>query len=171
MRNEKELSNDVRDRHAFNASERMRTNGSSQRTLQVSQDFPQQSDTLWERFKRVIPTPEDLTVAGRQVSGLVIPHWAAGVLLAAVLGSMGFMYSRLSDQRDMLIRLDTQLQERDKHEIEYRSEFKNQLNVQKVYIDNMTTQLATIKTLLTPQQMRTLQSRKVENDHAPTQSQ
>ena len=120
--------------------------------------------TLWERLNRSFPTPEELTVAGRQVTGFIVPHWAAGVLLAAILGCMGFMYSRLSDQRDMLIRLDTQLQERDKHEMEYRSEFKTTLAVQKVYIDNMTTQLNIVKTLLSPRQTKILEnSRKVEN--------
>lgn len=130
-------------RHALRAAERV--NGHTGR-LQAVEHVPDVS--FWERIKNLFPQPEVLDVAGRPVKGFVIPGWAAGVLLAAILGGMGFMYSRMSDQRDMLIRLDTQLQERDKHELEYRAEFKSQLNVQKVYIDNMTNQLNTIKGLM-----------------------
>lgn len=83
-------------------------------------------------------------MAGRQVSGFVVPHWAAGVLLAAMLGSMGFMYSRLSDQRDMLIRLDTQLQERDKREQEFRLERKNADDLQELKIQDLKDKLLVI---------------------------
>lgn len=103
-------------------------------------------------------------MGARQVTGFVVPHWAAGVLLAALLGCVGVMYNQISTQRELLIRLDTQLQERDKHELEYRSEFKNQVNLQKVYIDNMTNQLNTIKGLLSSSQMRML-DRNVRKDN------
>lgn len=83
-------------------------------------------------------------MAGRQVTGFVVPHWAAGVILAAMITSMGFMYSRLSDQRDMLIRLDTQLQERDKREVEFRLERKNSDDLQELKIQDLKDKLLVI---------------------------
>lgn len=55
---------------------------------------------------------ENLLVAGREVKGFVVPGWAAGVLLAAVVGAFGFMYNQNQTQREMLIRLDERLIER-----------------------------------------------------------
>lgn len=168
MRKETELNVDVRS-HAQRAADRTGSNGKLHRIFDNAEDLPRETVTFAERIKRLFPSREVLDVAGRQVTGFVVPHWAAGVLLAAILGCMAFMYNQISGQRDMLIRLDTQLQERDRHELEYRSEFKNQLNVQKVYIDNMTNQLNTIKGLLTQNQMRTLDrnSQTKEQNHAP----
>ena len=163
MRSARELSDKVDVHlHATRAAERTGTNGQKSASLHVTKPFAADADavTLWERIKRSLPQPEVLEVAGRSVKGLVIPHWAAGVLLAAILGSMGFMYSRLSDQRDMLIRLDTQLQERDRHELEYRMEFKNKLNLQQLQIDNMAKNVDVVRMLLTPQQLRMLERRK-----------
>lgn len=161
MRNEKDL--DVPNVHEHTLDARRRTNGNSGRLQAVShtaEALDSHSDSLIEKIKRLIPHTEVLEVAGRAVKGFVVPHWAAGVLLAAMLGSMGFMYSRLSDQRDMLIRLDTQLQERDKHELEYRQEFKNKQNLQQLQIENMTKNVDVLRAMLTPQQIRALERRK-----------
>lgn len=147
------------------AADRTATNGKLPRIVHPTEVLPRDTVTLAERIKRLFPSPEVLDVAGRAVSGFVVPTWAAGVLLAAVIGSMAFMYNQISGQRDMLIRLSTQLEERDKHEIEYRGEFKTKLNVQQLQIDNATTELKVVKSMLTPQQMRYLEqnSRKVSN--------
>ena len=102
-------------------------------------------------------------VNGRQVSGFVLPHWAAGVLLAAVLSGMGFMYSRLSDQRDMLIEMKTELKINKDHDAEYRSDAKRTMELQQVYINNLDKQLSTIKAVLTPTQIRALKSKQQEN--------
>jgi hypothetical protein len=157
MRKEKDLMN-VHQR-ALKAAERVEASRPLQGFGQLAEP------SVWHKVKEILPSSEVLDVTGRMVKGFVIPHWAAGVLLAAILTGMGFMYSRMSDQRDMLIRLDTQLQERDRHELEYRQEFKNALAVQKVYIDNMTTQLNIVRTLLSPEQRRQLERsiRKDEN--------
>lgn len=144
-------------RHAYRARERV--NGNTGRLQDVEQE---PNVSFWERIKNLFPQPEVLDVFGRVVRGFVIPGWAAGVLLAAILGSVGVMYSKISEQRDMLIRLDTQLQERDKHELEYRAEFKTKLNVQQLQIDNMTNRLGEIKVLLTPRQLQMMErTRKV----------
>lgn len=120
-----------------------KTNGhsSAAKVLQDALHLPRPL-SFWERHFKT----EDLTVAGRQVSGFVVPHWAAGVLLAAILGCMGFMYSRLSDQRDMLIRLDTQLQERDKHEQEFRVQQKNATELQELKIQDLRDKLLVLNT-------------------------
>jgi len=114
-------------------------------------------------FQRLFPQ-EHLIVGGREVKGFVVPHLAAGVLLAAVISSMGFMYSQLSGQRDMLIRLDTQLQERDKHEGEYRREFKDKQELQQVYINDLTKQLVRVQAVLTPAQVKAIQARKLQEN-------
>lgn len=152
-----ELNLNVRDR-ANRASERVTAHGRMSHPLHI----PQVSDEQQEKSR--FPRAEKLMVRGREVSGFVIPHWAAGVLLATVLSGMGVMYNQISGQRDMLIRLDTQLQERDKHEIEYRAEFKDTLSLQQVYINNLTKEVSTIKTILSPQQMRSIErTRKDDN--------
>lgn len=51
-------------------------------------------------------------MAGRAVKGFVVPGWAAGVILAAIIGAFGFMYSQNQAQKEMLIRLDERLIER-----------------------------------------------------------
>lgn len=107
-------------------------------------------------------------MGARQVTGFIVPHWAAGVILAAIL-SVGFatytvFSNKLSDQRDMLIRLDTQLQERDKHEMEFRQEVKTKTNVQQLQIDQITRQYDVVKSLLTVDQRRSVeQSTRKEN--------
>lgn len=104
-------------------------------------------------------------MTGRAVKGFVIPHWAAGVLLAAILSGMAFMYSRMEAQRDVLIKLETLLGERDRHELEYRNEFKTKLNVQQLQIDQSNKELAIIKTLLTPQQVRVIERETRRGEH------
>lgn len=64
-------------------------------------------------------------MAGREVKGFVVPQWAAGVLLAAIVGAFGFMYTQNQSQREMLIRLDQRLSDKQDHDQEYRQEMKN----------------------------------------------
>lgn len=158
MRREKDLADSV-DVHSrtIAAKGRVRSNGRQHHALHVPEAIVVDDVTLWERFKNALPQPEVLEVAGRAVKGLVVPHWAAGVILAALLSIGWAVYSQISAQRDMLIRLDTQLQERDKHELEYRQEFKNKLNLQQLQIENMTKNVDVIRAMLTPQQLRMLE--------------
>lgn len=126
-------------------------NGSSAaRTLQEALHLPRERTFLEKLFK-----PENLTVAGREVKGFVIPHWAAGVLLAAILGGMGYMYRSFSGeqqvQREMLIEMKTELRLAKEHELEYRNEFKTKLNVQQLQIE----QLNLMKAILLPQNGKT----------------
>lgn len=57
-------------------------------------------------------------VAGREVKGFVVPGWAAGVILAAIIGAFGFMYNQNQTQRELLIRLDQRLQDRNERDRE-----------------------------------------------------
>lgn len=169
MRNEKELDrrdDEVNARYVENARSRTTSNGHRmQRVFDASEVAKSDTVTLWERIKRSFPTTEELDVAGRQVSGFVVPHWAAGVLLATILGCVGFLYNQISGQRDILIEMKTELRLAKEHDLEYRSEFKNQLNVQKVYIDNLTNQLTTVRGLLTQNQLRTLERNSQAKDN------
>lgn len=160
MRNEKELDVDVHTR-ALRAADRVRSNGK----LQEVKHEPVVEQSVWERLRSILPQSEVLEVTGRAVKGFVIPHWAAGVLLAAILSGMAFMYSRMEAQRDVLIKLETLLGERDRHELEYRNEFKTKLNVQQLQIDQSNKELAIIKTLLTPQQVRVIERETRRGEH------
>lgn len=144
-----------------------RTNGNSgrlHRVLDIPEPVTNERDTLWKRIKDAFPTPEEIQVGTRQVTGFVIPHWAAGVTLAAILTCMGFLYSRLSDQRDMLIVLQTKLEERSKYESDVMHSVKEQGDMNRVYVDNLTNQVNLIKGMLTQQQLRTLdRNKRTEN--------
>lgn len=111
--------------------------------------------------------PEILDVAGRTVSGLVVPYWAAGVILAAILSGFGFMYKSMDSridakdaayqsQRDMLIEIKTELRMAKEHDLEYRNEFKTKQNVQQLQID----QLNVMKALLNPQQLQVIEQKR-----------
>ncbi len=145
----------VHDR-ALKASGRVGTNG----RLHGIGLGPQPPTPSW--FDRLFK-PEKLVVEGREVKGFVVPHWAAGVLLAAILTAFGFLYSQLTSQRDMLIRLDTQLQERAQHESEYRHNFENKLELEQVYINDLNKQVVSIKASLTPAQIRAIESQRMEH--------
>ena len=143
---------------AQKAAARVETNG----RLQSVGHAAQPPIPSW--FDRLFPQ-EHLIVGGREVKGLVLPTWAAGVLLAAILGSGGFMFSKLSDQRDMLIEMRTELRLAKEHEIEYREEFKTRLNVNDLQIQNMTSEMRAIRAILTPQQMRATEQRSRKSDN------
>lgn len=66
-------------------------------------------------------------MAGREVKGFVVPGWAAGVILAAMIGAFGFMYSQNQTQKEMLIRLDERLIERNDRDRERKEELEKRL--------------------------------------------
>lgn len=154
-----ELNVDVHTRAIRAARRANGANRGMSEPLQMPEVFKTQG---W--LSNLLPHTEKLLVNGRQITGFVIPHWAAGVLLAAVLSGMGFMYSKISDQRDMLIEMKTELRLAKEHDNEYRDEFKTRINVQSLQIDVLNKDLAAIRVILTPQQLRMLErSRKVDN--------
>lgn len=125
MRNEAELNVDAT-RHSIRAGERARANGKLHRVLDTSETFS--SDSILAKLKRQF-SPEVLDVAGRAVKGFVVPHWAAGVLLATILATGGYMYRSMSGQieaqsktintqNELLIRMDQRFIDKEKHDAE-----------------------------------------------------
>lgn len=130
MQNRKELNVDVHTR-AIRASERISGNGK----LQAVIDAPHLKQAQWWRkFFRWEP---NLTVAGRTIEkGWVVPQPLGIALLVVILGGVGSLYWRITDrvdaigdkqatemqtQREMLIRLDQRLidkNERDREKFE-----------------------------------------------------
>jgi len=119
MRAENKLDNvDVHNR-AIKASERVSTNGIR---LQDALHLPHPTPESW--FSKTFKW-ENLTVAGREVKGFVIPQWAAIVLLGAIISAVGVMYNQNQNQREMLIRLDQKLTDKNDHDTEFRQEMKS----------------------------------------------
>lgn len=64
-------------------------------------------------------------MAGREVKGFVVPQWAAGVLLAAIIGAVGVLYQQNQTQRETLIRLEQKMSDKADHDQEFREEMKS----------------------------------------------
>lgn len=93
-----------------------------------------QADNWFTRFKSRFQW-ESLVVAGREVKGFVVPGWAAGVILASMIGAFGFMYNQNQTQKEMLIRLDERLIERNDRDRERKEELEKRLqNIDAVQI-------------------------------------
>lgn len=94
----------------------------------------------------------DYVVVNKSVDSVTMPKWVASAILVAVLGFGVSSWWRSSDQRDMLIELKTELRIAKEHEAEKAKELKDQADMNKVYIDNMTNQLNVIRGMLSQQQ-------------------
>lgn len=126
MRNEKYLVEPVSDVHTHTREARRRTNGTGK--LHGITHVPEAAypESFLDQLKALF-SPEVLDVAGRAVKGFVVPHWAAGVLLASILATGGFMYRSMSGQiadqgkvidkqNELLIRLDQRLLDKGSHD-------------------------------------------------------
>lgn len=133
------------------------------------QEVKHEPRTLWERMVALLPSPEEITVAGGKIvqKGIVLTPTMALTLLVAICAALGTVYWRMSDridakdaayqaQRDMLIEMKTELRLSKEHDLEYRGEFRNDLKLQQVYINH-------IVNLLTPEQKRDLERRSQAN--------
>lgn len=160
MRRENTLDVNVHQR-AIRAAERTSPNNGLQDTLELVPTEPR-----W--WNRILPSPEVLNVNGRQVNGFVVQPWAAGVLLAALIGGGGYFYRTVSSeqqsQRDMLIEMKTELRVSKEHELEYRQEFKDKQELQQVYINDLTKQLVRVQSVLTPAQAKAVQLKKLQEN-------
>lgn len=96
----------------------------------------------------------------KQVDSITMPKWIASSILGAVLLFGVTSWMRSSDQRDMLIELKTELRLAKEHEAEKAKELKEQAELNKVYIDNMTGQLNVIKGMLSAQQLNAIEQRR-----------
>lgn len=96
-------------------------------------------------------------VVNKHVDSVTMPKWIASAILVSILGFGITSWMRASDQRDMLIELRTELRIAKEHEAERAKELKEQAEINKVYIDNMTNQLNTIKGMLSMQQLNAIE--------------
>lgn len=103
--------------------------------------IPPMQKTLLGRIREWLFKREDLTVAGREIkNGWVIPQPLGIALIIFILGGVGGLYWRmsdnislqnksLSDQKEMIIRLDQRLIDKNDRDQEFRQEIKNDLNM------------------------------------------
>lgn len=111
---------------------------------------------LWYRFER----EWEPVVVNKQIDSVTMPKWAVIAIFGAVLAFGAQSWWRASDQRDMLIELKTELRMAKEYEAERTKELKAQSELNKVYIDNMTNQLNTIKGMLSAQQLNQVEAAK-----------
>ncbi len=91
--------------------------------------LPQPPILHWYNLNRWISlTWENLVVAGREIKGFVIPQWAAGVLLAAIVSAFAFMYMQNQAQRELLIRLDQRLSDKKENDDAQFMKLDNRFN-------------------------------------------
>lgn len=102
-------------------------------------------------------------MVNKQIDSVTMPKWAVIAIFGAVLAFGAQSWWRASDQRDMLIELKTELRMAKEYEAERTKELKAQAELNKVYIDNMTNQLNTIKGMLNAQQMSAVENPKGRN--------
>lgn len=95
-------------------------------------------------------------VVNKSIDSVTMPKWIASSILGTVLLFGVSSWWRSSDQRDMLIELKTELRLAKESEKEKSLELKNQADMNKVYIDNMTNQLNTIRGMLSQQQLNNI---------------
>lgn len=118
---------------------------------------------FWMRARMHLTKGWDVVTVNKQVDSITMPKWIASAILLTVLGFGVTSWWRSSDQRDMLIELKTELRIAKEHEAEKQKELKEQAELNKVYIDNMTNQLNVIKGMLSAQQLNAVESTRRSN--------
>lgn len=118
-------------------------------TLPAKQHWREVFRNWWYRFGREW---EPVTV-NKSIDSVTMPKWAVVAIFGSVLAFGAQSWWRASDQRDMLIELKTEIRMAKEYEAERSKELKAQSELNKVYIDNMTSQLNTIKGMLSAQQL------------------
>lgn len=128
-------------------SAKMALQGTIQRNFHLPDTLP-----WWMVWKiRLTKGWEPVTI-NKHIDSITMPKWVASAILVAFLGFAVTSWWRASDQRDILIELRTELKLAKEHEAERARELKEQAELNKVYIDNMTNQLNVIKGMLTAQE-------------------
>lgn len=129
-------------------------------TLPAKQHWRERLRSWWYRFERQW---EPVTV-NKHIDSVTMPKWIASAILVAFLAFAATSWWRLSDQRDMLIELKTEIRIQKEYDAERAKEMKAQADLNKVYIDNMTNQLNVIKGLLTSQQLSLVETSRKGNN-------
>lgn len=96
----------------------------------------------------------------KSIDSITMPKWIAIGILGAILTFGIQSWWRASDQRDMLIELRTELRLAKEYDAERAKQLKEQAELNKVYIDNMTSQLNIIKGMLSQQQINAAEGRR-----------
>lgn len=124
----------------------------SEENLQGTRHLP---DSLpwWMVVREYFRKGWDHVTVNNRVDSITMPKWIASSILGAVLLFGASSWWRASDQRDMLIELKTELKLAKEYEAERSKQIKDQGDLNKVYIDNMTSQLNVIKGMLSQQQL------------------
>lgn len=122
--------------------------GTIDRNFHLPNELP-----FWMRWKIRLTKGWDPVVVNKHVDSVTMPKWVASTILVSILGFGISSWWRASDQRDLLIELRTELKLAKEHEAERAKELKEQAEINKVYIDNMTSQLNIIKGMLSAQQL------------------
>ena len=125
-------------------------------TLPTGQHWRERFRNWWYRFGR----EWEPVVVNRSIDSVTMPKWIAIGILGAVLTFGVQSWWRASDQRDMLIELKTELRLAKEYDAERAKELKAQSELNKVYIDNMTNQINTIKGMLSAQQLNQVEGSK-----------
>lgn len=130
-----------------------------QDTLHLPDSLPanlywrEQLKAWWYRLEREW---EPVTV-NKSIDSVTMPKWIAIGILGAILTFGVQSWWKASDQRDMLIELKTEMRMAKEYEAERSKQLKDQAELNKVYIDNMTGQLNVIKGMLSTQQLSTVE--------------
>ena len=122
-------------------------------SLPVTFRFRDRLRAWWHRLEKEW---EPITV-NKHIDSVTMPKWIASAILVAMLAFAGTSWWRLSDQRDMLIELKTEVKLAKESEIERSKQLREQADLNKVYIDNMTAQLNIIKGMLSAQQLNAVE--------------
>lgn len=125
-------------------------------TLPVEQRWRNRMRNWWYRFERQW---EPITV-NKSIDSITMPKWIAIGILGAVLTFGIQSWWRASDQRDMLIELRTELRLAKEYDAERSKQLREQAELNKVYIDNMTSQLNVIKGMLSQQQINAAEGKR-----------
>lgn len=125
-------------------------------SLPPKQHWRERARSWWYRLESQW---EPVTV-NKHVDSVTMPKWIASAILVAMLAFAATSWWKMSDQRDMLIELKTELRIQKEYEVERSKELKQQAELNKVYIDNMTNQLNTIKGMLSAQQLSVVENTK-----------
>lgn len=96
----------------------------------------------------------------KSIDSITMPKWIAIGILGAVLTFGIQSWWRASDQRDMLIELKTELRLAKEYDAERAKQLREQSELNKVYIDNMTSQLNVIKGMLSQQQINAAEGKR-----------
>lgn len=108
----------------------------------------------WYRFER----QWEPIVVNKHVDSVTMPKWIAIGILGSVLTFGIQSWWRGSDMRDMVIELKTELRLAKEYDAERARQLKEQAELNKVHIDNITGELKTIKGMLSTSQLNTLES-------------